>query len=217
MVKADGAGAETPPVLSRKAGSVKAALARFRTSLVGRLLAIALLWASVAAAANLDDRLLSDALALLPPQWSFPFDSGHLVVIEDYGEFIKAHAELGARSDLQEQGKQLYAFTISQSWPIYFNFDGHHSLTEAYARPEAHWVAYFIAAVLVHEAVHARGDARESIALLEELMLDRGFKRIGKLPALVDTDKLAEHYLNAVEEERGRTSGSSEPVRRAKR
>jgi hypothetical protein len=217
MIEADGAGAETPPVLSQKAGSVKAELARFRTSLVGRLLAIALLWAPVSAAANLDDRLLSDALALLPPQLSIPFDSGHLVVIEDYGEFIKAHAELGARPDLQEQGRRLYAFTISQSWPIYVNFEGHHILTKAYARPQGHWVAYFIAAVLVHEAVHARGDGRESPALLEELLLDRCFKRIGKLPAAVDTAKLAEYYLKAVEDERRRTSGLSEPERRAKR
>src|SRR6266478_2036385 len=36
---------------------------------------------------------------------------------------------------------------------------------KAYARPQGHWVAYFIAAVLVHEAVHARGDGRESPAL----------------------------------------------------
>jgi hypothetical protein len=160
--------------------------------------------------------LLRDALAQLPSQFSIPFDSGHLVVIEDYGEFIKAHAELGERPDLQEQGRRLYAFTVSQSWPIYINFEGHHILTAAYARPQGHWVAYFIAAVLVHEAVHARGDGRESAALLEELLLDRAFKRIGKLPAAVNTAKLAEYYLNAMEEERRRAAGSSEPVRRAK-
>jgi hypothetical protein len=97
MIEADGAGAETPPVLSQKAGSVKAELARFRTSLVGRLLAIALLWAPVSAAANLDDRLLSDALALLPPQLSIPFDSGHLVVIEDY--------RTTSESSVQRRGK----------------------------------------------------------------------------------------------------------------
>jgi len=88
---------------------------------------------------------------------------------------------------------------------------------KAYARPQGHWVAYFIAAVLVHEAVHARGDGRESPALLEELLLDRCFKRIGKLPAAVDTAKLAEYYLKAVEDERRQTSGLSEPERRAKR
>ena len=183
---------------------MKAESRKFKTSLAGRLLAIALLWAPAGAAASLDDRLLSDALGLLPPLWSFPFDSGHLVVIEDYGEFSKAHPELGTRSDLQDRGRPLYAFTIGQSWPIYVNFEGHHILTKAYARPDGHWVAYFIAGVLVHEAVHARGDARESTALLEELILDRGFKRIGKLPAAVDTAKLAEQYLSAVEEERGR-------------
>ena len=178
---------------------------------------MALVSASVAPAEHLDYDLLREALALLPPDLSFPLDGSHVVVIEDYAQFAKAHPELGARSDLQARGKRLYAFTIGQCWPIYFNFEGHHILTTAYARPRGHWVAYLIAAVLVHEAVHARGDARESAALLEELMLDRSFQRKGKLPAQVATDKLAEQYLSAIEQERSRTSEPSGPVRSAKR
>jgi len=168
-----------------------------------------LIGACTATAANLDNDLLAEALALLPPQWKFPFDPGHLVVIEDYGRFIGGHPELAARPDLQEQGKQLYAFTISQSWPIYFNFAGHHSLTGAYARPGGHYIAYVIAAVLVHEAVHARGEARESAALLEELLLDRSFQRAGKLPAQVRVIELTEQYLSALEDERSRLSSQS--------
>ena len=56
--------------------------------------------------------------------------------------------------------------------------------------------------MLVHEQVHVRGDVRESSALLEELLIDRRFRREGKLPASVNLNELADQYLTALESER---------------
>jgi hypothetical protein len=61
---------------------------------------------------------------------------------------------------------------------------------------------YVLAGMLVHEQVHIRGDARESSALLEELLVDRRFGREGKLTAAVDLNALADQYLSALESER---------------
>ena len=169
-----------------------------------------LICTSVAVAQNRNHDLLRQGLKLIPSHSSFPFDSGHLVVIEHYTDFIKAHPELQARPDLQQSGKQLYAFTISQSWPIYFNFEGHEILTEAYSRPGGEWVAYLVAAVLTHEAVHARGDSRESAALSEELKLDRLFYSQKKLPLHFDMAALMEQYRAALEEERRVINPSSD-------
>jgi hypothetical protein len=166
----------------------------------------------VAVPHDLNHNLLRQGLKLLPNESSFPFDSSHLVVIENYADFIKAHPELQARPDLQQGGKELYAFTISQSWPIYFNFDGHEILTEAYSRAGGQWVAYLVAAVLTHEAVHARGDPRESAALSEELKLDRFFYSQKKLPLNFDLAALAEQYRAALEEERSLSARSRASV-----
>jgi hypothetical protein len=70
-------------------------------------------------------------------------------------------------------------------------------------------VAYFVAAVLAHEAVNAKGDARESAALSEELKLDRFFYSQNKLPTRFDFASLTEQYQTALEQEGGVSSPST--------
>lgn len=167
-----------------------------------KLVLLAVLSASGAFAQDAEQRLLRDALHLLPPQWSFPLDSAHLVVIQDYGKFSESRPEFVLRPDLRESARHKFGFVLAGSWPIYLNLDGYNHLIAQYKEPGGQWVACLIASTFVHEQVHARGDMRESSALLEELLIDRRFQRQGMLPADTNLPELAEQYLKALESER---------------
>ena len=173
---------------------------------------VAALSASCAAAQEAERRLLQDAVALLPPEWSFPLDARHLVVIHDYRQFSRSLPELALHEDLRETGQHKFGFVLNLSWPIYLNLDGYEHLVARYDRPDGKWVACLIASVLVHEQVHARGDGRESGALLEELLMDRRFARQGRLPPDTNLPLLAEQYLLALEAERALSQGRAAVV-----
>ena len=170
---------------------------------------VATLSASCALAQEAEKRLLRDALALLPPELSFPLDSRHLVVIHDYERFSRGSPELRERPDLREAGRHKFGFVLNLSWPIYLNFDGYEHLISRYENPEDKWIASLVASVLVHEQVHAKGDGRESSALLEELLIDRRFARQRRLPRDANLRALAEQYLTALETERGLVNGEA--------
>jgi len=163
---------------------------------------LALIPTSVGAQGDFYEQALNAAVRALPPEWAFPEDSAHIVLIRDYGAFLRTHPRIRDWPEFRRRGADAVAFSIPGSWPIFVNLDGHKPFFDAYGRPGGGWVVFILAGMLVHEQVHVRGDARESSALLEELLIDRRLRREGKLTSSVNLCELADQYLDALEAER---------------
>ena len=148
------------------------------------------------------EQVLDRSVRALPPEWSFPNDSAHIVLIRNYGEFLASHPKIRDWPEFRTRGAEAIAFSIPGSWPIFINIDGHKPFFDVAGKPGGDWVVLILAGMLVHEQVHVRGDARESSALLEELLMDRRFRLEGRLPATVNLCELADQYLSALEAER---------------
>jgi hypothetical protein len=128
--------------------------------------------------------LLAAAWKALPLEQRFPCDPEHLAIVEDYAAFLEGHPDVAADPVLREKGRHAIAFVVSMSWPIYINLDSHRQMVEAYRSNS--WMAFAVAAMLVHERVHATGEASEAAGLRAELSLDQRFRKAGKLPARFD-------------------------------
>jgi len=147
-------------------------------------------------------QVLNRALRALPPEWSFPDDDAHIILIRNYEDFLTSHPKIRDWPEFRKRGAESVAFSIPGSWPIFVNLDHHKPFFDVCAKPGGDWVIFVLAGMLVHEQVHVRGDARESSALLEELLMDRRFRREGRLPASVNLCELADQYLSALDSER---------------
>ncbi len=141
----------------------------------------------------------------LSPEQRFPCDADHLVVIQDFAGFLKAHPDLAAHADLREKARHAFAFSISAAWPIYINLDSHQPFVDAYTHSSP-WIAFAVAGVLVHEKVHVMGNPNESPALLAEFEVDKRFQNEGKLPAAFDLHVLERQYREALDYEQKSTA-----------
>jgi hypothetical protein len=153
-------------------------------------------------AQDIYQQVINRAIRAVPAEWSFPNDDAHIIMIRDYQAFLVSHPAIRERYEFRKLGTEDIAFSVRGSWPIFVNIDRHKAFLDACNRQGGEAVLYVLAGMLVHEQVHIRGDARESSALLEELLVDRRFGREGKLTAAVDLNALADQYLSALESER---------------
>ena len=145
--------------------------------------------------------LITAAWHVLASDQRFPCDAGHLVLIEKFTDFLRAHPAITATAKLREKARQAFAFSIDSTWPIYINLDSHEAIVEAYMGSQR-WVAFAIAGVLVHERVHAMGNPSEAAALLAEFQTDKRFRNENKLPPTFDLQAVARQYRDAIAEEK---------------
>ena len=131
----------------------------------------------------------------LPAEHRFPCDAEHVVVIRDLATFLKDHPFIAGDGILRDRALHAFAFCLTPKWPIYINLDSHPVFEKSFA--QSPWVALVVAGVLVHESVHANGDARESSALLAEYRLARRYRDEGRLPISFDLAGLEGQYEEA--------------------
>ena len=137
----------------------------------------------------------------LPAALRFPCDAQHLIVVRDYAAFLKNHPAIASNDVLRENGRHAIGLTLSATWPIYINLDGHRVLPNRFDQGIYH-MAYAMAGILVHERVHAMGTLSESAAMLEEYRLAEVFQMENKLTPLVFNFRaLHRNYVRALVEE----------------
>ncbi len=146
-----------------------------------------------------DVPVIQAAWKQLPKERRFPCDAEHLVVIRNLALFLKDHPNIAADGYLRERAVHAFAFCLTPKWPIYINLDTHPVFENSFA--QSPWIALVVAGVLVHESVHANGDARESSALLEEYRTAKAYQTQGRLPESFDVMGLEKQYREALAKE----------------
>lgn len=53
-------------------------------------------------------RLVDAAWKELPPDQYFPCDGSHLILIQNFGDFLKAHPNLYAIADMRERARRAF-------------------------------------------------------------------------------------------------------------